>query len=38
MPLADRARLYLVVLQGYGPTISMYTARDRTIGILFVIS
>jgi multidrug resistance protein MdtO len=23
---------YLVVLQGYGPTISMYTARDRTIG------
>jgi multidrug resistance protein MdtO len=26
---------YLVVLQGYGPTISMYTARDRTIGILF---
>jgi multidrug resistance protein MdtO len=25
---------YLVVLQGYGPTISMYTARDRTIGIL----
>jgi multidrug resistance protein MdtO len=28
---------YLVVLQGYGPTISMYTARDRTIGILFGI-
>src|SRR5438309_1384243 len=27
--------LYLVVLQGYGPTIDMYTARDRTIGILF---
>jgi multidrug resistance protein MdtO len=26
---------YLVVLQGYGPTIEMYTARDRTIGILF---
>jgi multidrug resistance protein MdtO len=26
---------YLVVLQGYGPTISMYTAKDRTIGILF---
>ena len=26
---------YLVVLQGYGPTTSMYTARDRTIGILF---
>jgi multidrug resistance protein MdtO len=26
---------YLVVLQDYGPTISMYTARDRTIGILF---
>jgi multidrug resistance protein MdtO len=26
---------YLVALQGYGPTISMYTARDRTIGILF---
>jgi len=26
---------YLVVLQGFGPTISMYTARDRTIGILF---
>jgi multidrug resistance protein MdtO len=26
---------YLVVLQGYGPTIDMYTARDRTIGILF---
>src|SRR5499427_550713 len=26
---------YLVVLQGYSPTISMYTARDRTIGILF---
>ena len=25
---------YLVVLQGYGPTIDMYTARDRTIGIL----
>jgi len=24
----------LVVL-GYGPTIDMYTARDRTIGILF---
>jgi multidrug resistance protein MdtO len=26
---------YLVVLQDYGPTISMYTARDRTIGVLF---
>jgi multidrug resistance protein MdtO len=26
---------YLVVLQGYGPTIDMKTARDRTIGILF---
>jgi multidrug resistance protein MdtO len=26
---------YLVVLQGCGPTINMYTARDRTIGILF---
>jgi multidrug resistance protein MdtO len=26
---------YLVVLQGYGPTIDMNTARDRTIGILF---
>jgi multidrug resistance protein MdtO len=26
---------YLVVLQDYGPTIDMYTARDRTIGILF---
>jgi len=26
---------YLVVLQGYGPTIDMYTARDRIIGILF---
>jgi multidrug resistance protein MdtO len=26
---------YLIVLQGYGPTIDMYTARDRTIGILF---
>src|SRR6202035_5285634 len=26
---------YLVVLQGYGPTIDMCTARDRTIGILF---
>src|SRR5262249_11597960 len=26
---------YLVVLKGYGPTIDMYTARDRTIGILF---
>jgi multidrug resistance protein MdtO len=26
---------YLVVLQGCGPTIDMYTARDRTIGILF---
>jgi multidrug resistance protein MdtO len=26
---------YLVALQGYGPTIDMYTARDRTIGILF---
>jgi multidrug resistance protein MdtO len=26
---------YLVVLQDYGPTISLYTARDRTIGILF---
>jgi multidrug resistance protein MdtO len=26
---------YLVVLQGYGPTTDMYTARDRTIGILF---
>src|SRR6516165_4233602 len=26
---------YLVVLQGYGPTIDMQTARDRTIGILF---
>jgi multidrug resistance protein MdtO len=26
---------YLVVLQDYGPTISMYAARDRTIGILF---
>jgi len=26
---------YLVVLQGYGPTIDMYTAKDRTIGILF---
>jgi multidrug resistance protein MdtO len=26
---------YLVVLQGYGPTIDMYGARDRTIGILF---
>ncbi|HEV2100164.1 MAG TPA: FUSC family protein, partial [Stellaceae bacterium] len=26
---------YLVVLQGYGPTIDMHTARDRTIGILF---
>src|SRR5262249_28730607 len=25
---------YLAVLQGYGPTISMDTARDRTIGIL----
>ncbi len=23
------------MLQGYGPTIDMYTARDRTIGILF---
>lgn len=26
---------YLVVLPGYGPTIDMYTARDRIIGILF---
>jgi multidrug resistance protein MdtO len=26
---------YLVVLQGYGPTIDMYTAKDRVIGILF---
>jgi multidrug resistance protein MdtO len=26
---------YLVVLQGYGPTIDMSTAKDRTIGILF---
>ena len=26
---------YLVVLQGYGPTTDMYTARDRIIGILF---
>jgi multidrug resistance protein MdtO len=26
---------YLVVLQGYGPTTDMKTARDRTIGILF---
>ena len=26
---------YLVVLQGYGSTIDMNTARDRTIGILF---
>jgi multidrug resistance protein MdtO len=26
---------YLVVLQGYGPTIDMYSARDRIIGILF---
>jgi multidrug resistance protein MdtO len=26
---------YLVVLQDYGPTVSMYTGRDRTIGILF---
>src|SRR6516164_2455517 len=26
---------YLVVLQGYGPTIDMNTARDRIIGILF---
>jgi multidrug resistance protein MdtO len=26
---------YLVVLQGYGPTIDMKTARDRTIGVLF---
>src|SRR5262249_1453013 len=26
---------YLVVLQGFGPTIDMQTARDRTIGILF---
>src|SRR5215469_12505363 len=26
---------YLVVLQGFGPTIDMNTARDRTIGILF---
>jgi multidrug resistance protein MdtO len=25
---------YLVVLQGYGPTTDMYSARDRTIGIL----
>ena len=24
-----------MVLQGYGPTIDMYTAKDRTIGILF---
>lgn len=26
---------YLVVLHGFSPTIDMYTARDRTIGILF---
>jgi multidrug resistance protein MdtO len=29
------AAFSLVVLQGYGPTIDMKTARDRTIGILF---
>jgi multidrug resistance protein MdtO len=26
---------YLVVLQGFGPTIDMDSARDRTVGILF---
>src|SRR5262249_41616080 len=26
---------YLVVLHGFAPTIDLYTARDRTIGILF---
>jgi len=35
MPVCRGLAFYLVVLQGYGPTIDMYTARDRTIGILF---